>query len=413
MPPPNPLRAEPGWPPAIIGGAFQTGLNLMRDLMRKGVRAVAVDHDITHQGFRSVYGKTYLCPNPDIHPSEWVGFIKNLAQDLGQKPAFIPAADVYIAALGRHGRELADHLLISPEAAELQATICTKEVQYSLTTQHGFPCPRLAYVQIRAELEAFCAGAQFPCLLKPRSPREWEALPEGNPAHGNKIVIVDTASELIRLYDQISPFCPEAIAQEVIQGLGSCKLYYFGVWGKDGGPISHRTMRCVRDYPPFTGMPSVVTSSVDEELLAAAERFLRALHYRGICEFEMKRDSRNNELRLIEINPRFSGTGDSVSYAGLETGWLHYLDMIDFPVQPVVPSGPAFHHIALKIEAGEILPFVLSGKISWNDFLAPYRTRRAYFDLDWHDRRLAVETVTKCLRYASGSIWRYLKGKRV
>jgi predicted ATP-grasp superfamily ATP-dependent carboligase len=34
----------------------------------------------------------------------------------------------------------------------------------------------------------------------------------------------------------------------------------------------------------------------------------------GICAIEVKRDSRDGIVRLIEANPRFSGTGDVARY---------------------------------------------------------------------------------------------------
>jgi len=413
MPDQNPVRAEPNWPAAIVGGTFQTGLNLMRDLLRKGVRTVAVDNDLNHEGFRSVYGKTYECPNPDTHPAEWVAYIKELGAKLGGKPVFIPSSDIFVAALGRHARELAPFLSISPEGAELQAAVCTKDVQYKMAAEYGLPCPRLAYVQSRKEVEKFVTEARFPCLLKPLSMREWDMLPENHELRGKKIIIVDTASELLRYYDSVEPFRKEAIAQEVIPGMGSAKRNHISVWGEGGRLIGYCLMRHVRDYPIFTGTPSVVMPLVDDELAAIAGAFLSKIKFRGICEFEMKRDSRNNELRLIEINPRFSATGDAASYAGLDIGWLHYLDMIGHPVQPVTPAVPNFHYICAKIEAAETPPYLLGGKITWAQFFAPYRTKRAFFDFDWRDWTLAVSTMQACLRSTAGAVLRYWKGKRV
>ncbi|MCU1263398.1 MAG: ATP-grasp protein [Bryobacterales bacterium] len=405
----TPSRAEKDWPPAVVGGVFQTGLNLIRDLTRKGVRAVGVDHDLTHQGFRSVYGKSYACPNPDTHPEQWVEFMKNLACKMEMKPVFIPAADVFVAALGRHGEALADDYLISPRGAELQASLTTKETQYALATEHGFPCPRMAYVQSSAELKAFIADARFPCLIKPRSQREWDALPEGNSLRGNKIMIAETRDELLRYYELAEPYRPEVIAQEVIQGPGSAKFYYVSAYGNGGSLLGSCVLQAVRDHPPFTGMPTIVRPVVDAEITSLCDGFLRKVNYRGICEFELKRDIRDGKVRLIEINPRFSGTGDCASYVGIETGWLHYLDMIGQPVAPVQPSRFGFYHIALKLESMEAPRFLLSGDLKWKDFVTPYRGPKAFYDLDFRDPRLAATTVALCGRYVVGNLLRHWK----
>jgi D-aspartate ligase len=133
----NPEKADAGWPPVVVGGAFQSGLNLMRDLLRRGVQVIAVDYDLTHHGFRSVYGKTVHCPNPDLDGPLWLQFMKDLSVELGQKPVFIPAADAFVMALGRYAPELADHYLNSPEAARLQAELSSKDTQYELCAKFG------------------------------------------------------------------------------------------------------------------------------------------------------------------------------------------------------------------------------------------------------------------------------------
>ncbi|MDQ6678589.1 MAG: hypothetical protein M3Z09_14990, partial [Acidobacteriota bacterium] len=388
---------------------FQTGLNLMRDLLRKGVRTVGVDNDLEHQGFRSVYGKSYACPNPDTHPDEWVGFMKDLSQQLGAKPVFIPAADIFIAALGRHAEALQDHYLVSPPAAALQASLATKEKQYALAAEFGFPCPRMAYVKSRAELRNFMSSARFPCLIKPRSPREWSELPADNPLSRHKVIIAETPEELLRYYAWAEPCRPEAVAQEVIQGLGSAKFVYLSVYGAGARLLGNCVVQEIRDYPPFTGMPSMVKPVADQEIATLCDNFLRRLNYRGICEFEVKRDVRDGQVRLIEMNPRFSGTGDVASYIGIETGWLHYLDMIGRPVVPVQPARFDFHHVSLRIESAESIHHLLRGDLKWRELLAPYRGKIEYFDFDLRDRRLAASVLGTSVRNVAGHLMRHIK----
>lgn len=405
----NPQLAEKDWPPAVVGGVFQTGLNLMRDLLRKGVRTVAVDHLLEHEGFRSVYGKSYECPNPDSQPAQWVEFMQDLSRRMGTKPVFIPAADAFVSALGRHAEELQDYYLFSPRGAKLQAALCTKETQYALATEYGFPCPRMAYIKSSAELRDFIEGARFPCLIKPLSQREWDALPEGNPLRGNKIKMADTPEELMGYYALAEPHRPEAIAQEIIQGTGEEKRYYMSTYASDGSLVGNCALRAVRGHPPFTGMPAMVKPIIDEDLTTLCDGFLRSLNYVGICEFEMKKDVRDGIARLIEINPRFSGTGDCSRYVGLETGWLHYLDLIGQRLEPVKPGRFDFHHVALKIECSETVPYLLDGTLSWREVFAPYRGRIVFYDLNFRDWRLAAATLGKSARYLAGCLLRHWK----
>ena len=80
-------------PPAVVASVFQTGLNLMRDLEQKGVRAVGIDYNPDNPGFRSIYGKSFLCPNPDKEPDKWLAFMLSLSAAMGEKPVLIAAAN--------------------------------------------------------------------------------------------------------------------------------------------------------------------------------------------------------------------------------------------------------------------------------------------------------------------------------
>src|SRR5919202_66408 len=98
----NPVRAEPDWPPVVVAGAFQTGVVLMRNLSRRGLKVYAFDCAPEQPGFSSVYGKTFLCPNPDNQPEAWVAFMLNLAREIGGKPVLIPSADQFVSAISAH-----------------------------------------------------------------------------------------------------------------------------------------------------------------------------------------------------------------------------------------------------------------------------------------------------------------------
>jgi len=407
------LRADANWPPVVVGGAFQTGLNLMRDLLRRGVHTVAIDYDLSHHGFRSIYGKTIVCPNPDSNGQEWLQFMKNLSAELGQKPVFIPAADVFVNALGQFAPQLASYYLNSPEAARLQSELCSKESQYALCAKHGYPCPKFAYIQSKQDLESFIQGARFPCLLKPRSVREWDSVPPGNAAYGKKIVIAKSAEELVSLYDSVMPYRSEAIASEVIAGLGDQKRIYIAVFGNGGKVLGQCLVKEVRPHPSFAGMAAVIRPIREDTLVALCHDFLERIQYRGICEFEFKLDERDGQPQLIEINPRFSGSGDVASYMGIETGWLHYLDAIGQQVSCVEPMHFDFHHISLLIETAITPPYVLNGAIPLKDLFEPYRGKTYYFDLDWKDRRLALATIKSRTRDVAGAVWRHLRGKSV
>ena len=49
----NIARAESGWPPVVVAGAYQTAVVLMRNLARRGLTASCIDCNPAQPGVRS------------------------------------------------------------------------------------------------------------------------------------------------------------------------------------------------------------------------------------------------------------------------------------------------------------------------------------------------------------------------
>ena len=407
---PIPKRGGQGWPPVVVGCVHQTGLNLMRNFVRKGVRAVGIDYVRDHEGFRSIYGESRVCPNPDEDPGGWLDFMRALARSLNARPVFISAADVFVSALGRHAADLREAFIFS-ETAKLHADLCTKERQYALAELHGFPCPRTAYIRNEADLGAFTAVARFPCVLKPRHQREWEALPQGNPLRGLKLISAQTAEQLADHYRHTLPHQPDAIVQEFIPGPDDAKYCYLSVYASDGSRIGSSVVREFRAFPVSFGSASVVAPVVDDEIEDLCDRFLRSLRYTGICEIEVKRDARDRSVKLIEVNPRFSGTGDAAIYAGVDVGWLHYLDLLGYKLPPVKATRLNFRHITFRRDFPAIPPSLAAGLVTWGGLFRSYRPPLEFYDFDLRDWRVTASTMKAACRALVGGTLRAWKAR--
>lgn len=388
----NPERAAADWPAAVIAGAYQTGVLAVRGLKRRGVRAYCFDADAANPGFRSVYGPARLCPNPDRDPDGWVRFMEQLAQEIGGRPALIASSDRFVTAIARHAAALAPHYRLSPGTA-MQGLLADKDTQYDLAARHGMPMPLTRFARTVADVEQFAAETMYPCLLKPTHFREWTRVAPDHPLYGQKIAMAATAAELIALYHQAAVINPLVILQEIIEGPDTGKRVYLSCYDAHGERIAHAMFRELRCQPMQFG-PATVTDPIDDpETDAICDGFLRRIGYRGLCEIEMKVDTRDGRVKLIEANPRLSGGGDAAPYAGVELAWLHYLDLVGQPVVPVSPSPRYFKHIVLRSDAIAAVDYLRAGLITWGDVVRSYRPPIAFFDLDWRDWRYSLETV--------------------
>jgi D-aspartate ligase len=409
--PANPDRAEPDWPAAVIAGAFQTGVLGVRSLIRRGVRACCFDCHLDYPGFRSVYGPAHACPDPDVDPKGWVDFMIGLARMMGGKPVLIPSADQFVSAIAAHADTLAEHYVLSP-GVPLQGLLATKQTQYALAAEHGMPLPHTKLVHCEEDVRQFARTARFPCLLKPLHFREWQIFPNGHPLSHEKVAIAPTAEALLASWRLAAAVNGNAIIQEIIEGPDTAKRVYVSCYDRDGRRIASAMFRELRCDPVCFGPATVSEPVVDPETDAVCDRWLRSLRYSGICEIEMKHDSRDGRVKLIEANPRLTGGGDAAPYAGVDVCWIHYLDLIGKRVTPVTADGRDFRHVVLRSDLGAVIAYRKAGLISWLDVVRSYKPPLAFYDLDPRDWRYSADTIYLMARSAAGQLVRWAWPRR-
>jgi D-aspartate ligase len=397
----NPARADQSWPPAVVAGAYQTGVLGVRSLRRRGVNAVCFDCNPRNPGFRSVYGPARLCPNPDAEPEPWVRFMLDLAGTFGQRPVLIPSSDQFVSAIARHAGALGEAFVLSP-GVEMQGLLAEKQTQYDLAARHGMPMPVTRRAANVGEVVDFARHAAFPCLIKPTHFREWQRFAPGHRLHHEKIAIADTPDALVALYRLAAEVTPNVILQEIIEGPDTAKRVYLSCYDSGSRRIATAMFKELRCDPLGFGPASVTEPVTDEETDRVCDEFLRAIGYVGICEIEMKRDTRDGRIKLIEANPRLSGGGDAAPYAGVDLCWLHYLDLIGRTVVPVAPRNRDFRHIVLRADGHAVPAYWRAGLVSAGDILRSYRPPLAFYDLDPRDWRYSLRT----LKSAAGAVLR-------
>jgi predicted ATP-grasp superfamily ATP-dependent carboligase len=156
--------------------------------------------------------------------------------------------------------------------------------------------------------------------------------------------------------------------------------------------------REIRTDPIYFGSASIVEPVQDAATDAMCDRFLRSIGYAGICEIELKRDVRDGSVKMIEANPRYSVTSDAAPYAGVDLGWLHYLDLIGQPVRPVEPEFRAFRHIVLYRDVNAFRSYLRDGLLTWKELFRSYRRPVYFFDFDPRDWRVTAENLYALLK---------------
>jgi predicted ATP-grasp superfamily ATP-dependent carboligase len=213
-------------------------------------------------------------------------------------------------------------------------------------------------------------------------------------------------------YALAEPFRPEVMAQEIIAGADDAKYCYLSVYGGGGRRLGHSVVHELRAYPVLFGSGSMVEPVLEPEVAELCDRFLRGVGYVGICEIEVKRDTRDGVVRLIEANPRYSVTADASVYTGVDIGWLHYLDLIGIAVEEEQPTRFDFRHVVLRRDIPALPKYVQECVLTWGRILRSYRGKLEFFDFDLHDPGPTLTTLKGCLRSIVGTVLRALGLRR-
>src|SRR5260370_7026225 len=97
------------------------------------------------------------------------------------------------------------------------------------------------------------------------------------------------------------------LIQEVVPGWGEAQ-FSFAALCKDGSPLASVVARRTRQFPMDFGRFSTYVETIEEpRVVEPALRLLAATRITGLVEEEFKRDPRNNQFLLLDVNPRVWG----------------------------------------------------------------------------------------------------------
>jgi len=279
---------------AIVLGLSPTGLYAARELQRAGRRTLGVDSSATCAAHSNALAACWRVGTDE----ELLQRLMQLGMQQEKPPVLVPANDRYIEFVGRHAAALQPFHF--PDCyAGLADVLLDKLRFHRLCQQHGMAVPGVWEARDRAALTAMAGQIVFPCILKPALIHRARAY-----LRGSKVVLARTPEELDACLARVPDDVGGWLVQEVIPGAESQITLFAGYASHNGEMQQAFTARKLRQYPPGFGSASLAMSETCAETAALTADFVRAIGFRGIFGAEYKRDPRDGQLKIIEINPR-------------------------------------------------------------------------------------------------------------
>ena len=303
----------------VLDGDQRSALAVVRSLGAGGKKVAVGSERPRSLAAASRYVSAQFCyPSPYLNPD---GFFQRLKEYLSKQPAAVlmPMTDITLAeTLKRQQQgELIANLPFVAYHRYMAASNKTNILK--LADYLGVPKPRTVFAgcapdEALARLDE-CTRLGFPMVIKPAYSRVrtncgWRSL---NVRYAVSRNALRRELQALDLRDQ------DVLLQERIEGHG------IGIFllMKDGETIAKFAHKRIREKPPSGGV-SVVSESIEPpaDALTAAEKILRHLSWTGVAMVEFKRDRRDNQLKLMEVNARFWGSLQLAITSGVDFPYL-------------------------------------------------------------------------------------------
>jgi len=286
----------------VTDGHYKNALAIVRSLGRRGVEVVVGSPVRWAQAACSKFCSERVvyphCRNEEAFVASLVEITKQHRIDV-----VLPVGYGTCTALSKHADRIRDHARLLVASAEAMRVAADKRRVVALAREVGVPTPRT--------FETPEAIDSFPVVVK-------------GVTDSGRVRYVNAREELARLE------APGFIIQEYIPGEG-CGFFALCKGGEPKAVFMHRRLR---EFPVTGGASTAAESIRDPKVAQYGKRLLRALKWDGVAMVEFKRDARDGEPKLMEINPKFWGSLDLSIAAGVDFPWLAVKMATEGDVEP-------------------------------------------------------------------------------
>lgn len=354
-------------------------LSAIRSLGRQGIQVSASDTSKKSIGFYSKYcSQSFLYPPPEKENM----FINSLYKMVkrAKSDVLFPGHDDTIHLISKHKELFEDITTVPVPDIEIIIKAFDKYQTMRSAEKIGIPTPETYYVENEKELKKLSKEVEYPLVVKPKLQNE------GYGAYG--VTYVHSFDELIHAYSNTKKEFGNCLIQEFIPGGSEQMCMVNALFDKNSNPIAVFTAKKYRTHPAIGGTTTFGESTWDPKLAELGVKLLKAWRWYGVAEIEFKIDSRDGELKLIEVNPRFWAYMDLSTACGIDFPYLFYKVALGENVTPIkkYKIGVKFvNPIADPVIMLKILAKSKNKFKTFKDLLMSYRGEKTYSSFSFDD----------------------------
>lgn len=217
----------------------------------------------------------------------------------------VPCVDFSAAILSRNKKEFSQYAKVASNDWEVYQTAANKEATMAVCMENGIPAPvTLLHVSSLKDVEE--SEMTFPIVIKPKT---------GYGAIGFKKI--NNIDELRKIFEGKEDSISEYVFQEYIP---QTKFQYeCAMFVDNNNMVKTGVVFSKNRWFPVEGGSSTLNVTVDRpDIVESCSRLLRKINWRGAADIDLIDDPRDGKAKIMEINPRVSGSVKIVFESGAD-----------------------------------------------------------------------------------------------
>ncbi len=327
----------------LIEGRARQVLPLAKSMYQLGAEVTTYNGSKLDPGYASKYPERKLLAFFDAkQPEKSVEILKNEIKKY-HYDMVIPLNDDIAILLSKHKKELSQYTTPIVEDWETFQYACDKLKTMQVCMENDVPCPKTF-----ASLDDFLSqesNVLYPLVVKPRT---------GQAAVGfhiskNKADVMEYYCKAEKKYGLM--LIQEYIPQTDIQY--KCEMYV-----DREGTLKAACVFAKNRWYPITGGSSTLNTTVDcPDIIESCRTLLERIGWRGYADIDLIQDPRDNVAKVMEINPRITGSVKICYAAGVN---FSKLILQDFRKEYVEEAFNVKYGVQLRYLHTDVLWFLKS-----------------------------------------------------
>lgn len=279
----------------LIEGRARQVMPLMESLHKLGCHVTTYNASRLDMGYSSRYPDKKLLSYCDAKDPEgtWQAVGDELKK--GCYDLVIPLNDFVAIMLSQHKEELKPFVSVAANDWDVFQYASDKLKTMKVCMENDIPCPK-TFLMDESLSDLSSLDLQYPVCIKPRT---------GFSAVGFHKIEKQTELEPI-VRASLEKYGPSLIQEYIPQTDLQYKAELF--IDKEGETKSCCIFSKIRWYPVDGGSSTLNMTVHRPDIQKSCERLLRAIHWRGYADIDLIQDPRDGVAKIMEINPRITGS---------------------------------------------------------------------------------------------------------